>query len=167
MSKKKKNKIPVYKLGDGSVPAIITEHLSKKGRLKASDKKQERILRGACVHHMINKAGKLKPTVSNNGKRECFCRICRSSFSTVPYDDGTVSNVVSEMKGLNNQAKFMITAIGGGNESQRFFSELGSMLEMYPSRYVKVLKVAKKADGIRRKKKKKKSSGASSYGSWK
>lgn len=167
MAEKKKHSIPNYKLGDGSIPAILTEHVTKKGKLRADNKKQEKILRGACVHHVINKNGKLKPSVSNNGKKECYCRICRSTFSTIPYDDASVSNIVDEMKRLNNQSKYMVTAVGGGNESQRFFSELGSMLMIYPGRYRKLVKVAKKADGIKRKKRRKSNTQYSSYGSWK
>lgn len=162
----KKTKKPVYKLNDGSVPALITEHVTKKGRLKANNKKDYKVLRGACVHHVITRKGRLRATVSNNGKRECYCRICDRKFPTTPYEDVQLDNTIGGMRDLNNQSKFMNTAIGGGQESQRFFSEFGSMIELYKGRYQKLLKVAKKADGLKKKKKKRTSAG-STFGSWK
>ena len=54
---KKQNEI---KIGDGSVIAIITENLSKKGEIKGRNKRQTKVLRGACMHHVINRKGKVK-----------------------------------------------------------------------------------------------------------
>ena len=168
MAKDKKNKRPSYKLNDGSIPALITEHLTKKGRLKASNKKDYKILRGACVHHVISHKGKLRATVQNNGKRECYCRTCNYAFPTTPYEDKVLDSTIDGIRDLNNQAKFMNTAIGGGQESQRYFSEFGSMIELYKKLYQKLLSVAKKADGLKKKKNKgKKTSAGSTYGSWK
>lgn len=166
MSKKDKKKKPVYKLHDGSVPALITEHVTKKGKLKANNNKDRKVLRGACVHHIITNKGKLRATVANNGKRECYCRICDRKFPTTPYEDVKLDETIGGVRDLNNQAKFMNTAIGGGQESQRYFSEFGSMLELYKGRYQKLIKVAKKMDGLKNKKKKKSSAG-STFGSWK
>ena len=167
MAKDKKSKRPAYKLNDGSIPAVITEHVTKKGRLKANNKKDYKILRGACVHHVITNKGRLRATVQNNGKRECYCRICERTFSTTPYEDKALDATIGSMRDLNNQAKFMNTAIGGGHESEQFFSNLGSILELYPKRYKKLLAVVKKADGLRKKNKRKKTSAGSTYGSWK
>ena len=167
MAKDKKTKRPAYKLNDGSIPALITEHVGKKGRIKANNKKDYKVLRGACVHHVLTNKGKLRATVQNNGKRECYCRLCDRTFPTTPYEDKVLDTTLAGVRGLNNQAKFMNTAIGGGQESQRFFSEFGSMLELYKGRYEKLLKVAKKADGLKKKSKKKKTSAGSTFGSWK
>lgn len=162
----KKNKRPVYKLNDGSIPALITEHVTKKGRLKAANKKDYKVLRGACVHHTISNKGKLRATVSNDGKGQCYCRICDRSFPTATYKDKVLDATIGGMRDLNNQAKFINTAIGGGQESQRYFSEFGSMIELYRGRYEKLLKVAEKVDGLKKKKRKKTSAG-STFGSWK
>lgn len=166
MAKKNKNK-PIYKLGDGSVPAIITQHLSKKGKLKCDDKKQMKVLRGACVHHKLNNNGKIKAQISSNGKGERFCRICGATFTTTPFDDESLASILSDMENLNNQAKFVVTAVGADNSSQRFFAETGSILKLYPKAYQKLIKVAKKADSVKKKKKKNRSDGSSTYGSWK
>lgn len=165
MAKKNKNK-PIYKLSDGSVPAIITSHLSKKGKLRCDDKKQEKVLRGACVHHKLNGNGKIKATISSNGKGERYCRICGAVFSTTPFSDEALSEVLNDMENLNNQAKFVVTAVGADNSSQRFFAETGSILKLYPKAYKKLIKVAKKADSVKKKKKKNRSDATSTYGSW-
>ena len=58
MSKKNKEfKRTNYRMGDGSVVATITAN-QKKGKLKGKNKKETRILKGACTHHIIGKNGK-------------------------------------------------------------------------------------------------------------
>ena len=162
MAKKK----PDYKL-DGNIIATIKEHTNKHGKIKGKNKKQTRTLVGACPHHTLNKNGKIKPILSNDGKQTCTCRACGASFKGHPYSGEDVKRMAKGTKELVNQLKYLSVAVNAGNETVRFACELGSMLEHLPSVYKNVKQIAEKAEAVKNKKKKKKSnSNFSNVGGW-
>lgn len=163
MAKKKQRND--YSIGDGSIVAIITESLSKKGEIRGRSKKQTKVLRGACVHHVINRKGKVKARIWNDGKSVCTCTLCKFKFGTKLFDDKSLDAEVNAIQRLNNQAKFLATAAGADEETVRFFSEMGSKLMFYGKSYRKLRSVVEKRDSISKKKTKNKT-GSQNFGSW-
>lgn len=162
-----KNKRPDYKITEGSVISVIKQNTTKNGKIRGKNKKQTRVLRGACVHHTLNKNGKVKPTIYNDGKQTCTCRMCQASFKGRPYDKEEVINKIKGAKEVVNQLKYLSVAVNAGNDAVRYASELGSMMECLPKNYRKVASIAEKAESVRNKKKKKKNgSDFSTIGSW-
>ena len=51
---------------------VTNKALTKKGRLKGKNKKETKALKNACMHHKINRKGKLKPAyfIQDN---DCTC----------------------------------------------------------------------------------------------
>ena len=163
----KKNADYKVATGSGSVIAIIKENTNKHGKIRGKTKKQTKVLRGACVHHTLNNKGKVKPTITNDGKQTCTCRMCGASFKGRPYNKEEVVNKFKGAKEVVNQAKYLAVAVNAGNDAIRFFSEMGSMLELAPKNYRKIGSIAEKAESVRNKKKKKKNgSDFSSMGGW-
>lgn len=143
----------------------ITKNINKKGHLKGKNKKETRVLVGMCVHHRINKHGKLKPTIFNNGDGYCICTVCGAKFKTQFYENKDLGDVLGDMKLLNNQSKYMATAINAGDQTIDYFARVGVMLEDYKKTYKKVRAVAQKQGNVRSRKKHTQS-GSSAYGSW-
>lgn len=152
---------------EGNVINVVKQHTDKKGRIRGKNKTQTKILRGACVHHTINGKGKIKPTIGNDGKSTCTCRLCGGYFKGRPYSPEEVEKKFSGAKEVVNQMKYLAVAVKAGPEAVRFSSELGSMLEIAPKHYKKIGRVAEKAEQVRNKKKKKRGDDMSAVGSWK
>jgi cation transport regulator ChaC len=159
-------KKPIYKAGDGSVISIIKENTTKHGKIKGKNKKQTKVLRGACVHHTTNHKGKVKPTIGNNDGKVCRCRLCGGTFKPSTYDKEAAENKIKGMREINNQAKYLAVALGTANENIRYFSELGSMIELFPKNYRKLASIAEKVESVKKKKKNRDNDNYSSLGSW-
>lgn len=161
-----KEQKPSYKAGDGSVLSIVSENLNKHGKIKAKNKKREKVLKGACMHHAVTKRGNVKMRIKTSDNRST-CRMCGATFKAGTYEHDEVRKMVKGATELVNNLKFLTIAIGGGSQAVRYSSELGSMLYLLPGNYDKVAKIAKKADSVRKKKKRKKdNSESASLGSW-
>lgn len=168
MAKKNRKDFSNSKItGQGSVISIIDQNTTKHGKIRGKNKRQTKVLRGACVHHTLNKKGRIKPTVTNDGKSTCTCRRCKYSFKGRPYSRTEVQERVDGTKEVVNQLKFMAVAVNAGPDAIRYSSELGSMLELLPSNYKKIGSIAEKAERVRNKKKKEKNGADfSAIGSW-
>lgn len=162
--KVKKNNNDI-KLGDGSIIAIITENLSKKGEIKGHSKKHTKVLKGGCVHHVINRKGKVKPRIWNDGKGNCTCTICKFSFKTKPANDKDLDSTVDGFQKLNNQAKFVAAASGADSETLSYLSKIGADLMFYKKTYRKLISIVQKRDNLS-KKKQKSNTGSQNFGSW-
>ena len=162
MAKKK----PDYKVDSTNILATIKANTRKNGKIRGKNKKQTRILKGACCHHLPNNKGKIKPTISNDGKMTCTCRVCGASFKGKPYSKQDVENKMKGMVELDNQLKYLAVAVNAGGDMVRYSSELGSMLACFPKYYRNVVSIAEKAENVRKKKKKKRGSDYSNVGSW-
>lgn len=165
MSKQKPN----YKFGDDSIISVIQQNLTKNGKIRGKNKKQTKILKGACVHHHLKKndRNKKKATLEvNKAQNICRCRMCSESFRGTTYTKEEIKEIMKPFKSANSQAKYLSVAVGGGNEAVRYFSELGAMLALYPKNYRKVANVAEKKDKVKGKKKKKNHSDSEVLGSW-
>lgn len=153
MGKKNEYRQTKYRRGDGSVIDVETQHV-KKGRLKGANKKQTRILRGSCVHHVITKNGKIKGTWSNNGKGQCQCYLCKATWPTKMLDKYEVEKKLHGAKELVNQAKFISQAINADRKTVTFYANLGASLEMFPNEYNNIKRIVEKRDSLKKKKKK-------------
>lgn len=149
----------------GSV-RLITNSLSKKGRIRGKSKKETRLLLATCPHHVYSKKGKIKPTIDyDNGM--CTCYLCSATFSAAPYDNGEFNKKHKDMTEIIDQAKFMSVEIGGGAETDEFLSSYAAQHKKFKKVYNKITDVAVKQSKIKKSKKKKSNSGGSSrYGSW-
>lgn len=168
MSKKNKEfKRTNYRMGDGSVVATITAN-QKKGKLKGKNKKETRILKGACTHHIIGKNGKIKPMYHNDGNGRCICRMCGGSWKAKMYNDDDLERIIGKTEDVNNQSKMIVQAIGADKSTIRYFSEFGSMLKLYSKTYNNIRRIAEKQDSMKRKKKGNHSGGNSNttLGAW-
>lgn len=154
------------KLGNVDVIRVTTDSLNKKGKIKGKNKKEERVKRGACVHHKYNKKNKVKPDCDNE-KGKCHCRMCDARFRHKPYSDDEVVKNLNPVKEMNNQLKFVAVATNAGPEAIRYASQLGAMLECFRKNYKAVISIAIKQDRVKKKGKKNKSnSGSAALGSW-
>lgn len=165
MAKKKVN----YRLGDGSILSILKQNTSKNGKLRGRNKRETKILRGACVHHTLNKKGKVKTTIdTSKADGTCYCRQCGNSFKIGSYSKGEVKNVLTPVKDVVNNLKFLAVAVSAGPDTVRYSAELGSMLELLPKTYGNVSEIAVKATSSKGKKKHNKNryDANNSYGAW-
>ena len=142
----------------------VTKSMNKKGRLKGTNKKETKTLKGMCPHHKINKNGKTKPTTFITDGY-CICKMCGAKFPARFYNNDTLDEVIDGMKELNNQNKYASVAVNSGDKMVDFFCTFGVMLTTYKKNSKKIRAVAKK-QGELNKKKNKSSGGSSMYGSW-
>lgn len=147
-----------------SVVMNITRNVNKKGKLKGKNKKETKFLKASCPHNKITKSGKLKSTVSINDNY-CICELCGKRFPASFYDDSEIKNVVNSMIELNNQNKFTATAANCGEETVKYFSNMGVILDSYKKRSKKTRNLAKKTSAMK-KKKHGNNNNYNSYGSW-
>lgn len=162
----KKNKKPMYKIDEGvSITAVITNNLNKKGRIKGHNKRETMILEGSCQHHRKNNKGRIKPNVRVEGK-VAHCRMCGDSFRGNLFNENEVKDRSSSFMEMVNQMKFYSVELGTGASSERYFSEIGSMVRLFPKNYNKVAKVARKTSEIKKKKNKNREYERSTMGSW-
>lgn len=165
MSKKKVN----YRLGDGSILSILKQNTSKNGKLRGKNKRETKILRGACVHHTLNKKGRVKSTIdASRADGTCYCRQCGHEFKAGAYSKPEVKEMLAPAKDVVNNLKFLSVAVSAGSDTVRFSAELGSMLELLPKTYNQVANIALKSISAKNKKKhgKNKYEMSNSIGAW-
>lgn len=146
----------------------VTKSIDKKGRLKGSNKKETKVLKGLCPHHRINKNGKVKPTIFSNDGEYCICTMCGAKFPAKFFTNDEIKTLVNDMKEMNNQNKYTAVATNSGDNMVDFFSQFGVMLQSYKKNTKKLRNVAEKQGNVRNKKKNKNGggNGSSMYGSW-
>lgn len=144
----------------------VTKATNKKGKLKGKNKKETKVLKAVCPHHKISKKGKIKPTTFRSSDGMCICSMCGAKFPARFYKDDDVDRIVGDMETLNNQSKYMSTAIGAGPKSIDYFCNMGAELSTYGKSYRKIREVADKRGRAKQKKRKRTFGGSSEYGSW-
>ena len=139
----------------------------KNGQLKVKgDKKKTKQLRFACLHHGINKKGKMKSWIRNNGDGKCVCKHCGAVLTTAIADRDEIEEISSKVLEYVDEAAFMATEVGAGNEAICSLTQGKVFLNQLPKIYTSVAEVAKKDDQMKHGKKNKGSSGASKLSSW-
>lgn len=145
----------------------VTKAINKKGEIKGKNKKETKMLKAICPHHKYNKHGKLKPTIYNDSKGSCYCRLCGQKFPSKLLELSEVKDMVEGLEELNSQAKFTSVAIGAGASTVEYYAQLGAALSTYKKSYGKLKEVAERQNKVKTKKNKKNSGGSNQYGSWK
>lgn len=144
---------------------LVTKAVSKHGKLKAESKKKRKMLKRICPHHKYNRHGKIKPTIFPNGDGTCICTMCGESFPANFFNNGELKEIVGDMKTVNEQAKYLSVAVGAGQNTVDFHTDMAVKLGDFAKSYKKLREVASKKDAIK-KKKNKRSMGSAQYGSW-
>lgn len=133
----------------------ISRHLSKKGKLKAGDKKKQKALKSICPHHAINRKGKMKARVHDDGNSNCQCDICRDRFKSNFYSDAEYDKAYDAYKPQISQAKMIAVAVGADKETIREVCELNLHVDNSRQLMRRLRKVGQKQSTKPKKKKKK------------
>lgn len=144
---------------------LVTKAISKHGKLKAENKKKKKMLKKICPHHKYNRHGKVKPTIFPDGDGACICTMCGATFPAKFFSNNEIKEIVGEMKSVNEQAKYLSVAVGAGQNTVDYHTDLAVKLGTFAKSYKKLRGVASKKDTIK-KKKNKRSQGSAQYGSW-
>ncbi len=155
----------------GSPIKKVMEHLNKHGKIKGDNKKQTKAIKALCVHHRLNKKGKVVMDIHNNGDGTCSCLMCDHEFDTKLASKQELDKILGDMIRLNDQAKFMAVGIDAGDETIKFLTATSVYLANYKKTYEKISSIAKRQDAATGKKNKKgkggnNNGGSGNYGSW-
>lgn len=166
MAKNKINEIPQLK--KGSLVQTITNNLNKHGEIRGSSKTETKNLRAMCPHHKINKKGKIKPTISNDGNGTCTCTMCGAKFSTHLYSKEESDKIVGKFRGMLDQSRFMTQAADLGKDTQSYLARLSVDTSHFGKTYGKIKKAIEKNESVKKKKNRNKGFGGGSenYGGW-
>ena len=167
MSKKDKKKMAsVYgSIGEADPVKLISNRVGKRGKLHG-DKKEKKMLRNACPHHIITRKGKLRATTEQDGKGNVRCYICGDIIPMKFADDAEIRKATNGFYKYVTQGKLMAQAIGAGKKAIRQVTDTATLTKAYPKLYVNMRNVAQKQDKAKKNKKKKRYGGSSTYGSW-
>lgn len=142
-----------------------TKALNKKGQLKGKEQK------GSCLHFKITSKGKKKGMIDyyeNYG----ICRMCQGKINyEIPETGADIDAVIQPMKDMNDTNKYLAVASDAGDETVKFYSRFGVMLNMYKKPTKKMYKIVQKQSEVGNKKNKNKNkngggTNSSNYGSW-
>lgn len=148
---------------------LIAKNITKKGKIKGSNKKETKQLKLMCPHHRITKKGAVKSTlipggVNEEGKQVCVCELCKKEVATKFFTDEQVNEIIGNMDALLQQEKYIGTAIGA-NKVTDFAAQACVMVNHAKKSYIRSRNIAKKSGNIK-KKKKDSGRGSNVYGSW-
>lgn len=150
-----------------SVINVVASHY-KKGKIRASNKTEKKVVIGSCMHHLPNKKRDGEKIMwTNDGRGHCQCRMCNGTWSTkIPTKD-KVKEVIRPLEQINNQVKMLTVALHADKKTMKFFAEVGAMLKLYAKYASNIYSVAMKSDSVKKKKHKKNDGGgASTFASW-
>jgi uncharacterized Zn finger protein (UPF0148 family) len=150
----------------GSTVSEVTNNLNKHGEIRGNNKNQTKNLRALCPHHKINKKGKLKMTIVNNGNGECTCLMCGRKFRTQLFDKKEVKDSVEDVREILDQARFMNIAADLGKETELYLAKVSVDISHLPKTYKRIRKATERTDSLKNKKKKSKKNYTPSYGGW-
>lgn len=166
---RKRNKAKKYDRSCKIVAVMtITNALTKKGKIKGRNKKETKLLRDSCVHHLWDKRERcyISPIFSNaDGTR--VCEMCGAKFSSHFYENAELKNVIRPMLELTNQLKFMTVAIGADNKTVDAVVQAHVLNKRLAEIYKNCRKVAASKSKVKKYKKGKKHQALNQYGSWK
>lgn len=151
MSKKNRN---IFDLTGVDPVVEVSKHLSKKGKLEGN-KKEKRALRSICTHHAINRKGKVKAKIHDEGNKNCQCDICKERFRSGFYTDQEFDAAYSKIKPIASQAKLLSIATGAGQSTVQEIASLNLHIDRFGKTYRGLRQVAEKQDKVKQKKNKK------------
>lgn len=126
----------------------VSNFITKNGKIKGKSKKETKALRLICPHHKINKKGKVKPSVWNDGTGQCTCESCSRSFRTKLFSDEEIDKLVDDVIEVADQGEFMAVSVDAGEESINAFAELKLAVVNVRKAYKRVRDMAKKQEKV-------------------
>ena len=149
----------------------VSDSLTKSGKIKGKGKKETKTLRLICPHHAINKKGKIKPQIDNDGVGTCTCDLCQRSFRTKLYSHDEIEEIKDTAIELFDQGEFMAVSCDAGEDAIIAFAEAKVAIVNAIKAYERVKGIAQKQERVKNKRGKNKrhnnnESGESLYGSW-
>lgn len=163
----KENDVKIVK---GSIVATITNSLNKHGEIKGQNKKETKNLRAMCPHHRINKKGKIKPTIWNDGNGTCTCEMCGAKFTTHLYNKEELDKILGKTKAVLDQSRYMCESADLGKETAQFLADLSVKFSQFGKTYGKMKHSVERSENMKKKKngkgKKTNGSGSENYGGW-
>lgn len=158
----------VINASKGSIIAKISENVNKHGKIKCKNKKMTKEFKNMCFHHVINKRGKVKPRIHNNGSGKCTCSMCSHSFTTKLKSKVEITELNNEYMEAVDQAKFITAAAGLGRETEEYLANLSVSVGKFPNVYNKIKHQAEKSESVKKNKNrsKTKNNSYSAMGGW-
>lgn len=150
MSKNNKN---IYDLSGVDPVVEVSKHLTKKGKLSGS-KKEKKALKSICPHHALNRKGKIKVRIHDEGNKNCQCDICKERFRSGFYSDQEFDAAYSKLKPIASQAKLLSIATGAGKGTVQEIASLNLQIDRFGKTYRNLRSIAEKQDKVKNKKKK-------------
>lgn len=154
--------------GKGGIVAAVTNSLNKHGEIKGNSKKETKNLKAMCPHHKINKKGKIKPTVYNDGNGTCVCTMCGAKFTTHLFNKEEIDKIQGKFKGVLDQARYMTEAADLGKDTSTYLAKLSVDVSHFGKTYGKIRHVVQRSENMKKKKKNNnnRGNGSENYGGW-
>ena len=165
MSKKNKFATTYAGLGDADPLRLVTNHVSKKGKIRGN-KKEKRAMKNICQHHIITKKGKVKATIEQDGKGNCRCYLCGDIIPMKFANDSEIIKTTNNLYKYVSQAKLMAQSIGAGKKAIHQVTDTATLVRMFPKLYINLRNVTEKQDKAKKQKKKKYNNSSNNYGGW-
>lgn len=146
----------------------VNKALTKKGKIKGTNKKETKTLRELCTHHKRGKDGSIKLAIKPLRGAEtptCVCKLCGAKFPMVySLPEENLDNLMDEVKDVNNLVKFLAMACRMDPETVDYFAKFGVELKGWKKLAKRTFKVSSKHDRIDKKKKSR--NNRTLYGHW-
>lgn len=146
--KQEKRMIPADK-----IVAVLSKKLNKRGEIKGDGKSDTKHLKIQCTHHHVNKKGKIKPAIYNDGEGHILCEMCDRSVTTDLKDKSEVKKIVKPIFELSDQLAYIGQAADLGNNVISYATSMKLMLNKFTKFYGKSVKAVKKAEKVKKHKK--------------
>lgn len=160
---KNKNQGTAFSMAGVDPVKVVSEHLTKKGKIKGS-KKEVKNIKSICPHHALNRKGKKKAKVQPLKGKMCQCKICQEKYKQDFYTDQELDKAYNEIKPQMSQAKLLVQATNADKYSVQYISEANIYIDRFGKFYRNLRSVGQKQD--KTKKKKKKDNLSSELGGW-
>jgi hypothetical protein len=146
---------------------VTTNAVNKKGKLKGKNKKEKKLLKESCCHHIYNKHHKLKATFHDAGPGVVVCELCGREIPVAWVETDKIKEICDPVLSYANQAVTGAVAANLGEKVVDYMVNFKVSVEEFPKYYKKTIKVLNKQDRMRKKKNRKNNGGGSTkYGSW-
>ena len=161
MSKNKNKKtitMEMPKLTGGRIIEKISSmvNLKKGGKINGS-KRERKVIKSICVHHVIDKHGRLRNTTHPTGQHNerCQCAICKDQYKAGYYTEQEIAQVYGMGKEVLSQMKLLAVVDNCDDKSINTIAQMNLLWDEMPKTYFKLAKVAIKAGQKKQEKKKK------------
>ena len=158
MSKNKNKKVTMRlpQLSGTNILKKISAMVNPKKHFKINGSKEEKkLIQSICLHHIIDKHGRLRNTTRPSGKNKerCECMICHDQYKAGYYTTEQVAQAYAMCKEIASQMKLLAVVCHCDQETINAIVQFNIMLDNMPKTYMKLKKVACKAGQKKEEKK--------------